>query len=82
MARTMTVKEDLYLALEEEASRSSRTVSDLVAEALETWLADCELDEAEHAEVEAARAEAAEQGGVEFEKFFGERRNERTYRPL
>ena len=62
MARTMTVKEDLYLALEEEASRSSRTVSDLVAEALETWLADCELDEAEHAEVEAARAEAAEAG--------------------
>ena len=72
MARTMTVSEDLYLALEEEAARSSRTVSDLVTDALETWLADCELDESEHAEIEAARAEAAEHGGIEFEKFFGE----------
>ena len=72
MARTMTVTENLYLALEEEAARTGRTVSDLVTEALEGWLADCELDEAERAEIEAARAEAAEQGGVEFEKFFSE----------
>ena len=72
MSRTMTVSEDLYSALEEEAARSSRTISDLVTEAIETWLADCDLDEAEHAEIESARAEAAEQGGVEFEKFFGE----------
>ena len=78
MTRTMTVNDDLYLALQEEAARSSRTVSDLVTEAIETWLADCDLDEAEHAEIKTARAEAAEQGGVEFEKFFGER----TYRRL
>ena len=78
MARTMTVSEDLYSALEEEAARSSRTISDLVTEAIETWLADYDLDEAEHAEIESARAEAAEQGGIGFEKFFGER----TYRRL
>lgn len=66
----MTLNDNLYSALEEEADRSGRTVNDLVTEAIEAWLADLDLDEGERAEIELARSEAAEQGGVEFEAFF------------
>ena len=44
----------------------------LVNEAIESWLAEAELDDTEHAAIEEARAEAAEQGGIEFEAFFDE----------
>lgn len=30
------------------------------------------MDDADHAEIEHARAEAAERGGIEFEAFFDE----------
>ena len=68
--KTMTLNDSLYSVLEEEACRSGRTVNDLVTEAIESWLADFEVDEEERAEIELARSEAAEQGGVEFEEFF------------
>ena len=70
--KTMTVDDSLYSALEAEADRSGRRVNDLLTEAIEAWLADSAMDEAEHAEIKSSRSEAAEQGGVEFEKFFDE----------
>ena len=39
-------------------------------EAIVSWLADAALDDADHAEIEHARVEAVERGGVEFEAFF------------
>ena len=70
--KTMTVDDVHYLALEEAARRSDRSVQELVNEAIESWLAEAELDDAEHTAIEEARAEAAEQGGIEFEAFFDE----------
>lgn len=68
--KTLTVADSLYSALEEVSTRSGRSVPDLVSEAIESWLIEGGIDDAERLEIEAARAEAAEQGGVEFETFF------------
>ena len=68
--KTMTLSDSLYSALEDEACRSGRTINELVTEVMESWLTDFNLDEEERAEIELARSEAAEQGGVEFEEFF------------
>ena len=68
--KTMTLNDVLYSALEEEARRSGRTINDLVTEIVESWLSEFDLDNEERAEIELARSEAAEQGGVEFEEFF------------
>lgn len=70
--KTLTLNDNLYSALEDEADRTGRPVNDLLTEAIEAWLADVALDEAERTEIEAARLEAAEKGGVEFESFFQE----------
>ncbi len=75
--KTLTVTDNLYLVLEEVAVRSGRPISDLVSEAVEAWLADGAIDDAERREIDVARAEAAEQGGVEFEAFFAEFLDER-----
>ena len=56
--------------LEAAAGRNGRSVQELEREAIESWLADAVADDAEHLAIERARAEAAEQGGVEFERFF------------
>ena len=45
--KTMTVDDDHYLALEEAARRSDRSVQELVNEAIESWLAEAELDDTE-----------------------------------
>ena len=68
--RTTTVSDDLYSALEAAANRSGRAVPDLVSEAISAWLAEAAMDDAERAEIDLARVEAAEAGGVEFEAFF------------
>ncbi|MCY4622398.1 MAG: hypothetical protein OXD34_11290 [bacterium] len=68
--KTMTVDDGLYTALEAAADRNGRPVQELVDEAIGSWLADTAADEADHTAIERARAEAAEQGGVEFETFF------------
>ena len=70
--KSTTVDDQLYSALETEAEKSGRTIADLVAEAIQTWLADAAYDDAEHELIEASRKEYDEQGGVEFESFFGE----------
>jgi len=41
-----------------------------VTEAIVSWLADARMDEADHEAIEAARSEAAERGGAEFEASF------------
>ena len=68
--KTMTVDDGLYGALEMAADRNGRPVQELVNEAILSWLADAAMDDAEWAAIERARAEAVEQGGVEFEAFF------------
>ena len=70
--KTMSVDDDLYGALQAAAGRDGRPVQELVTEAIVSWLADAAMDEADHAAIEAARREAAEQGGLEFEAFFDE----------
>lgn len=70
--KTMTVEYGLYVALEAAADRSGRPVEELVNEAITSWLAEATMDEDDHATIEQARAEASEQGGVEFEVFFDE----------
>lgn len=52
------------------ASRRGRPVTEAVHETLAPRLADAAMDEADHDLIEQARAEAAKQGGVEFEAFF------------
>lgn len=68
--KTMTVEDSLYGALEAAADRDGRSVGELLNEAIESWLADAALDDADHSAIARSRAEADEQGGVEFEAFF------------
>ena len=75
--KTLTITDELYSALEEAANRSGQTVSDMALEAIQIWLDDVAADEADREEIESARTEAAEQGGVEFEAFFSELLDER-----
>ena len=70
--KTMTLDDGLYVALEAAAGRDGRPVQELVNEAIASWLADAATDEADHAAIEQARAEVAQEGGVEFEAFFDE----------
>ena len=75
--KTMSVDDSLYAALEAASDRSGRTVHQLVNEAIVSWLSEAAMDDAKYAAIEDARAEAAEQGGVEFESFFDELLGER-----
>ena len=75
--KSLTVAYALFSALEDVSARSGRPISDLVSEAIEAWLVDAAIDDAEQREIEAGRIEAAEQGGVEFEAFFSELLDER-----
>ena len=68
--KTMTVEDTLYGALEAAADRNGRSVQELLNEAIESWLADAAMDDADHSVIARSRAEAAEQGGVESEAFF------------
>ena len=68
--KTITVEDSLYGALEAAADRNGRSVQELLNEAIESWLADAAMDDAEHSAIERSRLEAAEQGGVESEAFF------------
>ena len=70
--KTMSVDDDLYGALEAMADRNGRPVQELVNEAILLWLSGAAMDDADHAAIKQARAEATEQGGVEFEAFFDE----------
>lgn len=66
----MTAEDGPHGALEAAADRNGRPWQELVNEAIASWLGDAETDAADHAAIEQARAEAAKQGGIEFETFF------------
>ena len=68
--KTMTVEDSLYGTLEAAADRNGRSVQELLSEAIESWLADAAMDDAEHSAIARSRAEATQQGGVEFEALF------------
>ena len=70
--KTMTVEDSLYGALQAVADRNGRSVQELLNEAIESWLADAAMDDADHSAIERSRLEAAGQGGVEFETLFDE----------
>ncbi len=70
--KTITVDGSLYGALEAAADRNGRSVHELLNEAIESWLADAAMDDADHSAIERSRLEAAEQGGLEFEALFDE----------
>jgi len=68
---TVDIKdESLYQAVRAAATKTERSVQDIVAEALEHWLADADMDERDGAEIEAARSEWREKGGIEAHEFF------------
>lgn len=70
MKATFDIDQDLYRALKVEAARMDRSVRDVVAEALEAWLA--RTEEAEDREsAEAALAEYQRDGGESAEAWFG-----------
>ena len=68
--------ENLYQAVRAAATKTERSVQDIVAEALEHWLADADMDEHDGAEIEAARREWREKGGIEAHEFFDKLRAE------
>ncbi len=74
MSKRMTVvfeDEELYTALKVEAARTGRHAKDMVAEAVREWL-EAREDEELAKELEEARAEWEQQGGVEAGEFFRE----------
>ena len=74
MSKRMTVvfeDEELYTALKVESARTGRHAKDIVAEAVREWLESRE-DEELAREVEEARTEWTQQGGVEAGEFFRE----------
>ena len=77
--KTLALNEDLYSALEEHSEETGRPISDIAAEAIESWLFDDELDEAELAQIEAAEREYQEKGGMEAGAFFRSLRKERGW---
>ncbi len=74
MSKRMTVifeDEELYTALKVEAARTGRHAKDMIAEAVREWL-EAREDEELGRELEEARAEWEQQGGVEAGEFFRE----------
>ena len=74
---TITVEdESLYRAMEEEAEFTGCTVEDIVIRALNFWKVETELDEEERLELEEARREWQENGGMDAKEFFDSLRKE------
>ena len=78
---TITLKDDdLCAAIESEANDIGITEDDMIIQALQFWLAETELDCEEQRELEAARREYEEVGGVEAREFFDSLRAEEARR--
>lgn len=69
---TAVVDDRQCRAVEAATRRRRRPGPEPVSKALATSLADAAMDDADNDLIEQARAEAAEQGGVEFEAFFND----------
>ena len=70
MKATFDIDSELYRAVKVEAARADRSVRDVVAEALEAWLAHAEEAE-DRVSADAALAEYRRDGGEAAEAFFG-----------
>ena len=77
--KTLPLDDKLYSALKEYSEETGRPISDLAAEAIESWLLEEELDETELAQIEAAEREYQEEGGMEAGEFFRSLRKERGW---
>ena len=62
--------DDLYSAVEAEATEAGLSVQDVVVRVLKEWLVDLEMDEREIPRIEAARREYEKKGGVGAREFF------------
>ena len=79
---TITLEDDdLRSAIESEAQIAGSTEQDVIIQALQFWLVETELDCEEQRELEAARREYEEVGGVEAREFFDSLRAEEALRP-
>jgi hypothetical protein len=67
---TIEVGDDIYRAVKVEAARSSRSVREIVDEALGAWLEAAEINE-DRESAEAALEEYRRDGGESAESFFG-----------
>ena len=70
MKVTIDLDADRYRAIEAEATRTNRSVGDIVDEALATWLDAVETDQDRTSATEAL-TEYRRDGGVAAETFFG-----------
>ena len=70
MKVTIDLDADHYRAVKAEATRTNRSVGDIVDEALEVWLDARETDE-DRTSVAEALTEYRRDGGVAAETFFG-----------
>ncbi len=77
--KTLSIDDKLYSALQERSEETERPIGELVSEAIQSWLSDEELDEAELADIEAAEREYQEKGGMEAGAFFRSLRKERGW---
>ena len=74
MSKRMTVifeDEALYTALKVEAARTGRHAKDIIAEAVAEWL-EAREDEELQADLEEARNEWEQEGGMAASEFFSE----------
>ena len=76
---TITIEdESLFEAMKEEAEFTGCAVEDIVIRALQFWKVETELDEEERRELEEARREWQENGGMDAKEFFDSLRKEES----
>ena len=74
---TITIEDEaLFQAIDEEAEFTGCTEEDIVIRALQFWKVETELDEEEIRELEEARRDWQENGGMDAKEFFDSLREE------
>ena len=73
----ITIEDELlFEAMKEEAEFTGCTVEDIVIRALQFWKVETELDAEEQRELEEARRDWQENGGMDAKEFFDSLRKE------
>lgn len=76
---TITIDDEaLFKAMQDEAEFTGCSVEDIVIRALQFWKVETELDEEELRELEEARKEWQENGGMDAREFFDSLRKEES----
>ena len=76
---TITIEDEALLkAMKEEAEFTGCTIEDIVIRALQFWKVETELDEEERRELEEARRDYQENGGMDAKEFFDSLRKEES----